>query len=168
MHSLGKASPLAVTKPTTRKRTKQLAAPRNNMPLELGVCIGKQRYNSQPHQYLVMVEKSHDHKPVFSDLGGEDPSAHGATIKGVIREVRNWLALRPTCQGTLAGPKHLTELYERFQERAPELAARYQWEFDGELPFVGFVKLVVDFMVEANRHRQELTVIEARAAVVVQ
>jgi hypothetical protein len=144
--------------------------PRNNMPLELGVCIGSQRFGSRPHEYLVLVKKAHDHKKVLSDLGGEDPTPHGGREKGIIRSVRDWLAGRPTVEGTLPGPEHIADLYDSFKSRAPELAARHHWRFTKKTSFPEFITLTVEFLEEANQYRQELADIEAqaRAAALVQ
>jgi hypothetical protein len=140
--------------------------PRNNMPLELGVFIGCQHFGKFDFEkeYLVLDTKAHEYKKYLTDLGGEDPSAHGDTPEGIIQCVRDWLSDRIPVGETLPGADHVYELYEIFLGRKAEFCERYKYKFE-KLKFAEYVRIVVDFLEEGQRDKQVVEDIYEKAAI---
>lgn len=65
------------------------AAPRFNMPLELGMTITWQILNPDRHTWFVCESKPRRIKESASDLDGSDPNIHFGTPEGVLSELRN-------------------------------------------------------------------------------
>lgn len=63
--------------------------PRFNMPCELGMTITWQKLNSSRHTWFVFESRHRRLQKSLSDLNGTDPNIHGATVEGVMRELRN-------------------------------------------------------------------------------
>ncbi len=67
---------------------------RLNMPFELGVDFGCQRYGGSPFSekiILILEEKSFRYQATISDLAGSDIAAHEGNFEIAVRKVRNWL-----------------------------------------------------------------------------
>ena len=65
--------------------------PRFNMPLELGLFWGCQRYGGRQHRKkgcLVLDRERNRYDLFISDISGQDIACHDGTPEGVIREVR--------------------------------------------------------------------------------
>lgn len=140
--------------------------PRNNMPLELGVFIGCRHFGTEydyDKDYLVLDSKPHRYKKHITDLGGEDPSIHGNTEKGMIKAVRDWLRSRLYGRMTpLPSAGLFYEHYRHFLTKAPELCARRTWVLE-ELEFEEYVVIVTDYLEEAHQYRSELEAIYEQA-----
>ena len=65
------------------------AAPRFNMPLELGMTITWQTLNPDQHTWFVCESEPFRLQRSASDLNGTDPYIHNGTPEGVLRELRN-------------------------------------------------------------------------------
>jgi hypothetical protein len=65
------------------------AAPRFNMPLELGMTITWQILNPDQHTWFVCESEPYRLQRSASDLNGTDPYIHGGTVEGVLRELCN-------------------------------------------------------------------------------
>jgi len=65
------------------------AAPRSNMPLELGMTITWQILNPDQHTWFVGESEPYRLQRSASDLNGTDPNIHSGTAEGVLRELRN-------------------------------------------------------------------------------
>ena len=65
------------------------AAPRFNMPLELGMTITWQILNPDQHTWFVWESEPYRIERSASDLNGTDPNIHSGTAEGVLRELRN-------------------------------------------------------------------------------
>ncbi|HEV1285003.1 MAG TPA: hypothetical protein VNU44_06815 [Bryobacteraceae bacterium] len=77
------------------------AAPRFNMPFELGLVVGWQKAAPSGHDWFVFESSRHRLQKSLSDLNGTDPFIYGPTSDGVLREIRNALArhdMQPTAQ----------------------------------------------------------------------
>jgi hypothetical protein len=62
--------------------------PRFNMPFELGLAVAWARANPH-HKWFVFESTKRRLAKSMSDLDGTDPYIHGATVRGVMREVCN-------------------------------------------------------------------------------
>lgn len=67
------------------------AAPRFNMPFELGLAVARQKNLRGSHQWFVFESVPHRLSKSLSDLDGTDPYIHGATPEGVLRALANAL-----------------------------------------------------------------------------
>jgi len=66
-----------------------LAAPRFNMPLELGMTITWEILNPGQHTWFVWESEPYRLHRSASDLNGTDANIHGGTAEGVLSELRN-------------------------------------------------------------------------------
>jgi hypothetical protein len=68
--------------------------PRFNMPLELGMFLGAQRFGSgrqKQKNCLVLDIERYRYQKFVSDIAGQDISAHDATAAILIARIRDWL-----------------------------------------------------------------------------
>jgi len=134
--------------------------PRNNMPLELGVFIGTQRFGTPydyEKEYLVLDSIPHRYKEHITDLGGEDPSIHKNDPAEVIRCVREWLKprARQSEQKMIASPSILFEQLELFQQEAPEICERRSLRFT-ELTFSEYTEILTEWLDEKRKLVKDL------------
>ncbi len=96
---------------------------RFNMPFELGLFLGAQRFGpSQRDKQSVIFERAaHDTKKCLSDISGQDCRVHGASTESVVRQVRDWLR---TARGVqLPGSDAVAERFALFENEFPALCA---------------------------------------------
>ncbi len=65
------------------------AAPRFNMPLELGMTVTWASLQPEQHTWFVWESERYRLQRSASDLNGTDPYIHGGTPEGVLRELCN-------------------------------------------------------------------------------
>jgi len=65
------------------------AAPRFNMPLELGMTITWAKLHPRQHTWFVWESEPYRLQRSASDLNGTDPYIHNGTAEGVLRELCN-------------------------------------------------------------------------------
>ena len=65
------------------------AAPRFNMPLELGMTITWANLYPNHHEWSVWEAETYRLQRSASDLNGTDPYIHDGSVLGVLRELRN-------------------------------------------------------------------------------
>lgn len=108
--------------------------PRFNMPFELGLALGAKRFGGKRQRVksaLVMVAEKYRLPAYLSDLGGNDPAAHGGDPEKVIAIVRRYLHSTP--QGmVLPGAQRFMSRFRQFQTDLPKIAAQYEIG-DGEV-----------------------------------
>ncbi len=91
---------------------------RLNMPFELGMDFGCQRYGGQPYSnkaILILDEKPYRLKAAISDLSGSDIEAHDGDYQSAVRKVRNWLTTNISDISKVSASLVLAE-YEDFRE----------------------------------------------------
>lgn len=69
--------------------------PRFNMPLELGIDLGADRYGDsrlRTKTLLVLDRTPFRYQQFISDISGQDVQAHGRSVRRVVALVRDWLA----------------------------------------------------------------------------
>lgn len=90
---------------------------RMNMPFELGIDFGCQKFGRKPCNtklILVLEEKPHSYDVGLSDFSGRDVGVHNGNYTEAIRKVRNWFVT----QG-VTNPGSASKIiagYEDFQE----------------------------------------------------
>jgi hypothetical protein len=104
--------------------------PRFNMPFELGLALGAKRFGRRPRDRIkIMVAEPYRLPAYLSDLGGNDPDAHGNQPERVIRIVRNYLQRSPR-GAVLSGPAKLAADFATFKRRLPAIAAEIDFAPD--------------------------------------
>ena len=104
--------------------------PRFNMPLELGLFLGCQRYGNNLQRKkasLIFDADPYRYQIFISDIAGQDIHAHGNDVKTAIGELRTWLATASK-RTKLPGGKDIFERYKRFQSDLPALCEELKLE----------------------------------------
>jgi hypothetical protein len=126
--------------------------PRNNMPLELGVFIGCQRFGASfdyEKEYLILDSDAHRYNQHTSDVKADDAEYHHNEPTQIIERVRNWLANRPYRDRSqpIPGADWLIERYERFLTEAPFLCEELFLSFE-RLLFPEYSTIVTDWLLK--------------------
>lgn len=127
--------------------------PRFNMPYELGLFMGCQRYGSGRHKEkvtLILDTERYRYQQFLSDIAGQDIKAHGDDPKKVVEVVRRWLG--PTPERTKKhGAAAIWARYQKFQAELPAYCAGINITPD-ELrgSFVEYVQFVNNFIIELD------------------
>ena len=69
--------------------------PRFNMPLELGMFLGAQRFGNGRHKHkncLIFDRERFRYQKFISDIAGQDISAHEGEPATLIKKIRDWLS----------------------------------------------------------------------------
>lgn len=120
--------------------------PRFNMPLELGIAVGAQKYGRSPQskkQYLILESEKYRFKIFISDISGQDIKEHKDDPKIVVKQVRNWLSTKTG--DTIPSGSIIYKEYEEFKEALPDLCTVNQW-IKEELTYQEYVSLVVNWL----------------------
>jgi len=99
---------------------RRLAAPRFNMPFELGLAVAWDKLRPGQHVWFALEAKARRLQESLSDLGGTDVYIHGGKVQGVFRELCNALVRtehRPTVQ-------EMNVIYRGLIEVLPEIKSR--------------------------------------------
>jgi hypothetical protein len=97
------------------------AAPRFNMPFELGLAVSWAAVGGAPHDWFVFEAKPLRLLKSLSDLNGSDPEVHGGRPTGVLRAISNVLSTVGRQQPTIA---QLEAVRRGLQKGARELKRR--------------------------------------------
>lgn len=117
--------------------------PRFNMPLELGLFLGAQRFGTgrdRRKSCLVLDREPYRYQKFISDIAGQDVSAHDGQVPQLIGTVRDWLS---TAAGgkPLPGGAAISERQAAFSEDLPAMAAAVSLRPD-ELTFANYAHFV--------------------------
>ena len=133
--------------------------PRFNMPLELGLFIGAQRFGGKQQQrknYLIFDTEQYRFQRFISDLAGQDVKAHGwpgahadaedcaQAISRSILAVRNWLTTKIDGD-LLPGGQLITSKFQSFQAALPELAIEFGQQVE-DLSFYDLLALISSWL----------------------
>ena len=135
------------------------ALPRFNMPLELGIFIGSQRFGD-PQQaekkYLIFDTKKYRYQKFISDLAGQDIKAHQwdnqasaseqeLAIGRVVAGVRDWLNPKRG-DAILPGGRRMTLRFAQFRQEMPALASEFG-QHETDLTFYDLTGLMQTWLV---------------------
>lgn len=121
--------------------------PRFNMPLELGLFLGCQRYGGgrqRSKSSLIFDTEPYRYRIFISDIAGQDIHPHGADVKTAIRELRAWLATASK-RTRLPGGEDIFQRYEAFQADLPALCKELKLEVD-EVTFTELRQMMVEWL----------------------
>ncbi len=120
--------------------------PRFNMPLELGIFIGCQRYGGSIHKqkrYLVFDKEQYRYKKFISDISGQDIQGHKNSPELLISGIREWLS--HVSNKTIPGPSFHIERYKEFKSKLPCQCSQYSWDYD-KLTYKEYVRLITEYL----------------------
>lgn len=126
--------------------SKDSPLPRFNMPLELGIFIGCQKYGGTIHKqkrYLVFDKEQYRYKRFISDISGQDIQGHNNNPEKIITSIRGWLA--HVSNKTIPGPNFHYERYKLFKKELSDRCKKYDWDYD-KLTYKEYIKLIKEFI----------------------
>jgi hypothetical protein len=97
--------------------------PRFNMPLELGIFLGAQRFGQRRQKEkrcLILDRELYRYRAFISDIAGQDIQEHGNEPTRAIRVVRDWLRSQTKDSG-MPGWRSIADRYEAFRADLHEL-----------------------------------------------
>jgi hypothetical protein len=98
--------------------------PRFNMPLELGLFLGAQRFGpgvQGKKSCLVLDSDRYRYQEFISDIAGQDIAAHGDDCVKAIKAVRDWLASSRAGLAKPPGPSAISRRFARFSADLPAI-----------------------------------------------
>lgn len=122
--------------------------PRFNMPLELGIFIGCQKFGGGVHKqkkYLVFDKEPYRYKRFISDISGQDIRGHNDNPESIITNVREWLV--SVSSKTIPGPKFHIDRFNLFKNELSMRCNAYKWDYD-KLTQKEYLKLIQEFIQE--------------------
>jgi hypothetical protein len=125
---------------------------RFNMPLELGLFMGAQRYAAKEHhnrnkKILVMDSAQFRYQQFISDLSGTDISSHGNSADQAINIVRKFL-YNNTRRNNIASGQFISSRYHEFVNALPDYCDALHWERN-DLTFLEYASCVTEW-IKAN------------------
>jgi hypothetical protein len=116
--------------------------PRFNMPLELGLFLGAQRFGlsqQRKKSCLILDREQYRYQKFISDISGQDIRAHRKREGQAIRVTRDWLS---TSSGkAIPGGAHINRQYGRFKSELPSLCQRLKLK-RSEMTFNDYANIV--------------------------
>lgn len=112
--------------------------PRLNMPFELGVFLGADRFGLKwigQKACTIFDREPFRYQRALSDIAGQDIRAHDCDPQRASRETRAWLAHHVRQGDQAPGAHTIWTMHTEFEAELPELAAASMRE-DGDLTFL--------------------------------
>ena len=100
--------------------------PRFNMPFELGLFLGAQRFGegwSSKKACTIFDREAFRYQRALSDIAGQDIRTHDCSPQLASNQTRAWLSHQVGRGQLIPGEAAVWALYQRFCEDLPELAA---------------------------------------------
>jgi hypothetical protein len=123
--------------------------PRFNMPLELGIFLGAQRFGSTRQRRkncLILDRERYRYQQFISDISGQDLASHNGDVSTLIRMLRDWLGT--AAGGTpLPGGAAIARRFAQFQAELPRMCAQLRLTVE-ELTFSNYANLVSTWLRE--------------------
>jgi hypothetical protein len=119
--------------------------PRFNMPFELGLFLGAQRYGppaQRNKRCLVMDKQAYRYQQFISDIAGQDVWSHENKVDALITRVRHFLR---TLLPKLPGPKKIYDDLQEFNAAKPRICEELELN-PTELAFVDFTYIVAYYL----------------------
>jgi hypothetical protein len=121
--------------------------PRFNMPLELGLFLGAQRFGGRQHKpkcCIVLDREPYRFQRFISDIAGQDIHSHGADVPTLILKVATWLRTQSD-DPRVPGGRAIGAEYAAFDARLPAICAARRLGID-ELTFGDFARIAAEFI----------------------
>jgi hypothetical protein len=107
--------------------------PRMNMPFELGLFLGANRYGEDMHQEktcIIFDRERYRYQQFLSDIAGQDIRSHRDDPGELIRAIRNALATMQPAREILPSGRLIGERYEAFLRDMPTMCEEMQLDHD--------------------------------------
>lgn len=122
---------------------------RFNMPLELGLFMGAQRYSAKGHynkdkKLLVLDREQYRYQIFISDLAGTDIYSHNNLVEELIHKIRDFLFNNSRRKSIPSG----AFVYDRFQtfiESLPNYCVNAKWDRNN-LSFIAYAICVSEWL----------------------
>ncbi len=121
--------------------------PRFNMPLELGVFLGPQKYGGSAHRSkscIIFDREQYRFQRFISDIAGQDIHAHSGDVRRLITELAMWLRTQsrdPNVPGGIA----IADEFESFNAALPDIYAARKLD-PSEVTFGDYNTVVVQYL----------------------
>jgi hypothetical protein len=116
--------------------------PRFNMPLELGLYLGCQRFGGESQRgknCLILDRDPFRYRAFISDISGQDIHAYSGTPKGAIAAVRDWLCVASRLPGR-PGSAEMYARYRLFRHDLPGICRQFKRQ-KSELTFIDYCEM---------------------------
>jgi hypothetical protein len=126
--------------------------PRFNMPLELGLFLGAQRFGGRKHsgkKSLILDCEAHRYQTFISDIAGQDTHSHDGRIDRLIEQISNWLR-DEAINDMIPGGRAVAEEFARFQTDLQTIAAGKRLQID-EFTFKDLANIAAQWIVQESR-----------------
>jgi hypothetical protein len=132
--------------------------PRFNMPYELGLFMGAQRFGGSKQRRkscLILDREPYRYQAFLSDIAGQDPRSHDQDPSRAIKATRDWLATEIRREGSapLPGAAEIIRRFAEFRKDAPALAERFLLDAESEGTFSDYTALTSTWLREALSRR---------------
>lgn len=122
---------------------------RFNMPLELGLFMGAQRYSTKGHhnkdkKLLVLDREKYRYQVFISDLAGTDISSHDNSIEVLINKVRDFL-FNNSRRKSIPSGTYIHDRFKTFIAALPDYCANLHWDRNN-LSFIAYAICVSEWM----------------------
>jgi hypothetical protein len=122
--------------------------PRFNMPFELGLFLGCNKYSESRKQKLkkcmIVDTTPHRFKMSLSDMAGIDGYGHSNNPSEVIKVVRHWLQVSSK-KATIPSAIIIRDAYNSFFEELPNICTTLNWDIN-DLGYNEFVTTVEEWI----------------------
>lgn len=122
--------------------------PRYNIPLELGLFLGAQKFEPlrvRQKQTLIMDKAQFHYQRVISDLAGMDIFSHDSVARNVVDIVRNWL--RAHSPEPIPSTESIWKEYRVFRRYLPKILKQANLDYD-ELSYPDFAYVLTTWIRE--------------------
>lgn len=126
--------------------------PRFNMPLELGLFLGAQRFGGGDQRRkacLVLDREPYRYQKFVSDISGQDIKSHDARPDRAIAATRTWLTAAAKPGLPLPGGRAIAQRYHRFRSELPELCRRLRLR-PAEMTFIDYCSIAAEWLAAAT------------------
>ncbi|MBV9736450.1 MAG: hypothetical protein JO209_11140 [Acidisphaera sp.] len=126
---------------------RQNGLPRFNMPFELGIFLGAQRFGAGRHRNkscLVLDREPYRYQKFISDIAGQDVSSHDGKTGKLIGIVRDWLST-VTGGKLLPGGARIAARFSQFTAELPAIAEAFHLKQD-ELTFSNYANFASEWL----------------------
>jgi hypothetical protein len=99
--------------------------PRFNMPLELGIVMGCQKFGNQRQRqkkYLILDKENFKYQKTTSDIAGQDIKYHNDNPEKMLKAIRDWLSDKTDTD--IPSASIIMNEFKQFQENLAEMCKK--------------------------------------------
>jgi hypothetical protein len=127
---------------------RQSRLPRFNMPFELGLFLGAQRFGAGDHtrkSCLILDKERYRYQKFISDISGQDIESHSNEPAKAVSAVRKWLTPLSDKPELIAGGRRIFNHYHEFRIKLPVILGALNIEED-EVSYADYTNLVSNWL----------------------